>query len=161
MKRGVGPATTGSQKPVWQASRSKSWRSNRTTISTRSLRDACSPVRSRFRLELELAEDHDPVDDPSAMWPDGRKRVAVGRLELLRPVTEGEIGDPVMMHDPTAVTDGIEISPDDQIIAARRGAYLVCRLLLEKKKKEEQSGTATDTLRRHAAHYETTARVDS
>jgi len=31
----------------------------------------------------------------------------------------------VMMHDPTAVTDGIEISPDDQIIAARRGAYLV------------------------------------
>jgi len=30
-----------------------------------------------------------------------------------------------MMHDPTAVTDGIEISPDDQIIAARRGAYLV------------------------------------
>jgi hypothetical protein len=30
-----------------------------------------------------------------------------------------------MMHDPTAVTDGIEVSPDDQIIAARRGAYLV------------------------------------
>lgn len=29
------------------------------------------------------------------------------------------------MHDPTAVTDGIEVSPDDQIIAARRGAYLV------------------------------------
>ena len=78
-----------------------------------------------FRLELELAQDGDPVDDPSAMWPDGRKRVAVGRLELIRPITEGEIGDPVMMHDPTAVTDGIEISPDDQIIAARRGAYLV------------------------------------
>jgi hypothetical protein len=30
-----------------------------------------------------------------------------------------------MMHDPTAVTDGIDVSPDDQIIAARRGAYLV------------------------------------
>jgi hypothetical protein len=28
------------------------------------------------------------------------------------------------MHDPTQVTDGIEVSPDDQIIAARRGAYL-------------------------------------
>jgi catalase len=77
-----------------------------------------------FRLELELAQDGDPVDDPSAMWPDGRERVAVGRLELIRPITEGEIGDPVMMHDPTAVTDGIEISPDDQIVAARRGAYL-------------------------------------
>jgi hypothetical protein len=49
----------------------------------------------------------------------------VRRLELLRPITEVEIGDPEMMHHPTAVTDGIEISPDDQIIAARRGAYLV------------------------------------
>src|SRR5262249_40284380 len=78
-----------------------------------------------FRLELELAEEGDPVDDPSAMWPDGRERVVVGRLELVRPITEAEIGDPEMMHDPTAVTDGIEVSPDDQIIAARRGAYLV------------------------------------
>jgi catalase len=78
-----------------------------------------------FRLELELAQDGDPVDDPSAILPDGRERVAVGHLELIRPITEGEIGDPVMMHDPTAVTDGIEVSPDDQIISARRGAYLV------------------------------------
>lgn len=77
-----------------------------------------------FRLELELAQDGDPVDDPSAMWPEGRERVVVGRLEVFRPTTEAEIGDPVMMHDPTAVTDGIEVSPDDQIIAVRRGAYL-------------------------------------
>jgi len=78
-----------------------------------------------FRMELELAEDRDPVDDPSAPWPAGRERVVVGRLELVRRITEVEIGDPVMLHDPTAVTDGIEISPDDQIIAVRRGAYLV------------------------------------
>jgi hypothetical protein len=30
-----------------------------------------------------------------------------------------------MLHDPTIVTDGIELSPEDQIIAVRRGAYLV------------------------------------
>jgi catalase len=59
------------------------------------------------------------------MWPAGREPAVVGRLELFRPITQEEIGDPVMMHDPTAVTDGIEVSPDDQIIAARRGAYLV------------------------------------
>jgi catalase len=76
-------------------------------------------------FRLELAQEGDPIDDPSAMWPDGRERVVVGRLELVRPITEAEIGDPVMMHDPTAVTDGIELSPDDQIIAARRGAYVV------------------------------------
>jgi catalase len=78
-----------------------------------------------FRLELQLAQDDDPVDDPTAMWPDDRERVVVGRLELFRPITEAEVDDPVMLHDPTAVTDGIEVSPDDQIIAVRRGAYLV------------------------------------
>ena len=78
-----------------------------------------------FRLELQLARDGDPVDDPSALWPDDRARVVVGRLELVRPITETEIGDPVMMHDPTRLTDGIEASPDDQIIAVRRGAYLL------------------------------------
>jgi len=78
-----------------------------------------------FRLELQLAKAGDPVDDPSAFWPDDRERVVAGRLELLRPITEAEIGDPVMLHDPTAVTDGIEVSPGDQIIAVRRGAYAV------------------------------------
>jgi catalase len=78
-----------------------------------------------FRLDLELAREGDPVDDPSAFWPDDRERVTVGRFELTRPITEAEIGDPVMLHDPTLVTDGIEVSPDDQIIAARRGAYLL------------------------------------
>jgi len=82
-----------------------------------------SPVA--FRLELELAEEGDTVDDPSTIWPDGRERVVVGRLDVFRPITQEEIGDPVMMHDPTAVTDGIEVSPDDQILAARRGAYVV------------------------------------
>ena len=78
-----------------------------------------------FRLELQLAQPEDSIDDPSAMWPENRERVVLGRLELRRRITELEIGDPVMMHDPTAVTDGIEISPGDQIIAARRGAYLL------------------------------------
>ena len=78
-----------------------------------------------FRLDLQLGQEGDPVHDPSAVWPDDRERITVGRLELTRPITLEELGDPVMMHDPTRVTDGIEISPDDQIIALRRGAYLL------------------------------------
>jgi catalase len=78
-----------------------------------------------FRLELELAQEGDPVDDPSALWPPGRERVVVGRLEITRPIHREELGELPMMHDPTQVTDGIEVSPEDQIIAARRGAYLV------------------------------------
>jgi catalase len=33
-----------------------------------------------------------------------------------------ELGDPEMNHDPTKVTDGIELN-DDPIIEARRGVY--------------------------------------
>lgn len=78
-----------------------------------------------FTLDLEFAQEGDSLDDPSAFWPADRKRLTVGRLDLVRPITETQIGDQSMMHDPTRVTDGIEISPEDQIIAARRGAYLL------------------------------------
>ena len=77
-----------------------------------------------FRLDLQFAQEGDSLDDPSAFWQQDRRRVAAGQLELTRPITEEEIGDSVMMHDPTRVTDGIEVPPDDQILAACRGAYL-------------------------------------
>ncbi len=78
----------------------------------------------KFDLVLQLAGDGDPTDDPNAPWPDDRPRVTIGRLAIMRPTTVEEIGDPVMMHDPTRVTDGIELS-DDPILAARRGIYEV------------------------------------
>jgi catalase len=75
-----------------------------------------------YSLELQLAEEGDPTNDPSAPWPEEREIVTIGRLELTRPTSNEEIGDPVMMHDPTRVTDGIE-TPDDPVLHARRGVY--------------------------------------
>jgi catalase len=75
-----------------------------------------------FTLELELAEDGDPTDDSTALWPEARERVTIGRLELIRPTSPEELGDPVMLHDATRVIDGIEMSADP-ILAVRRGAY--------------------------------------
>ena len=75
-----------------------------------------------FNLVLQLAGEGDPTDDPNAPWPDDRPRVCIGRLEITRTTTVEEIGDPVMMHDPTRLTDGIEPS-DDPILAVRRGVY--------------------------------------
>ena len=77
-----------------------------------------------FHLVLQLAGDGDPTNDANAPWPEERPRITIGRLEVKRPTTLEEIGDPVMMHDPTRVTDGIELS-DDPILAARRGIYEV------------------------------------
>ena len=77
-----------------------------------------------FNLVLQLAKDGDPLNDPTAPWPDDRPRVTIGRLEITRTTTVEEIGDPVMLHDPTRLTDGIEAS-DDPILAVRRGVYEV------------------------------------
>jgi catalase len=77
-----------------------------------------------FNLVLQLAGPGDPKDDPNAPWPEDRPRVRIGQLEIVRTTTVEEIGDPVMMHDPTRLTDGIEPS-DDPVLAARRGVYEV------------------------------------
>ena len=77
-----------------------------------------------FNLVLQLAGEGDPLDDPNAPWPDNRPRVRIGQLKIIRTTTVEEIGDAVMMHDPTRLTDGIEPS-DDPILAVRRGVYEV------------------------------------
>ena len=77
-----------------------------------------------FKLLAVLAEDGDPIDDPTAAWPEERQKVEVGRLELGGEDTEREQGDDVLVFDPTRVTDGIELS-DDPILRFRPRAYAV------------------------------------
>lgn len=88
------------------------------------LEDRLERAAVEFDLQLELAEDGDPLNDATALWPASRQRVVVGRLTLTGAVTEEEIGDPVMNHDPTRLTDGIEPT-DDPILQIRRGVYEV------------------------------------
>jgi catalase len=78
----------------------------------------------KYSLMLEFAEPGDPLDDPTQVWPAGRKQVVVGHLEVVAATSIAEIGDPIMLHDPTKVTDGIELS-DDPIVQVRRGVYEV------------------------------------
>jgi catalase len=78
----------------------------------------------KFALTLEFAEPGDPLDDPTQIWPAGRKQVVIGHVEVIAQTSIEEIGDPVMLHDPTRVTDGIELS-DDPIVQVRRGVYEV------------------------------------
>jgi len=77
-----------------------------------------------FELTLVLAEDGDPLDDPTVAWPDERRRVGAGRLEVERVVDDPERDGGVVVFDPTRVIDGIEL-PDDPILHARPHAYSV------------------------------------
>jgi catalase len=78
----------------------------------------------RFTLELQLAADGDPVDDPRLSWPEDRERVVAGTLELTGLDTKRERDGDVLVFDPTRVTDGIELT-DDPILRFRPKAYSV------------------------------------
>jgi len=78
----------------------------------------------RFTLQLQLAGESDPIDDPTKTWPDEREAVEVGTLELTGLEHGREEGDDVLVFDPTRVTDGIETS-DDPILHFRSRAYSV------------------------------------
>ncbi len=86
------------------------------------LRDRFSAGPVRFTLELQIAGPGDPVDDPSAAWPKGGRRVNAGRLEITGLDTERETGDDVLVFDPSRVIDGIELS-DDPVLRFRGPAY--------------------------------------
>lgn len=83
---------------------------------------AQGPVR--FALLLSLAEEGDSLNDASTAWPAERERVVLGHLAVQRLTSPAEIGDPIMLHDPTRTTDGIDVT-DDPILNVRRGVYEV------------------------------------
>src|SRR3954454_8287292 len=57
-----------------------------------------------FTLVVRIAENGDPIDDPTATWPEERETVEVGRLELTGPETERERDGDILVFDPTRVT---------------------------------------------------------
>ena len=77
-----------------------------------------------FDLVLVLAEEGDPLEDPTAAWPEERRRVTAGTLEAREIVDDPERDGGVVVFDPVNVVDGIEL-PDDPILHARSPAYTV------------------------------------
>ena len=77
-----------------------------------------------FELLLQVAAEGDPLDDPTAIWPDERELVSAGRLEIVELIDDPESGEHIEVFDPTRAPDGVELS-DDPILRARARAYSV------------------------------------
>jgi catalase len=78
-----------------------------------------------FGLEFQLANDDDPLEDPTRAWEDeDHEVVSGGRLEITELVDDPERDGHIDVFDPNRVVDGVELS-DDPILRARREAYSV------------------------------------
>ncbi|HTY55474.1 MAG TPA: catalase family peroxidase [Candidatus Binataceae bacterium] len=82
---------------------------------------AHSPVT--FKLMLEIAEQGDDLNNPSITWPESRRKVELGTLEIKSVVPNGEAKAAELLFNPTGLPAGIE--PQDPMIAFRSAAYLV------------------------------------
>ena len=77
-----------------------------------------------FRLLLQLAADADPTDDVTALWPEDRELVELGRLEVTGISATSSADERRLIFDPTNRTDGIDLSADP-ILLARSAAYSI------------------------------------
>ena len=78
--------------------------------------------RVAFTFSVAVAQEGDPIDDPTLAWPDERETIELGRLEIVGIATDRERDGDVLVMDPTRVTDGIEPSADP-ILNARGDVY--------------------------------------
>jgi catalase len=61
-----------------------------------------------FALYAQVAEHGDRINDPSIAWPDNRKRVLLGRLEIKRLTANTAEEDRRLVFNPSNVPTGIE-----------------------------------------------------
>jgi catalase len=73
---------------------------------------------------VELAAESDPIDDPTAVWPDGREQLDIGRLEITGVANDRERDGDVLVFDPNRLADGIAATADP-ILRARSDTYSV------------------------------------
>jgi catalase len=77
-----------------------------------------------FRLLVQLAEEGDPTDDVTALWPADRPLVELGRLEVTGISPTGAADERRLVFDPTNLADGIALSADP-ILLVRSAAYSI------------------------------------
>jgi catalase len=84
-------------------------------------RVADGPVR--MKLQVQLAEPGDKIEDPSIAWPDSRKTVELGVIEIDKVDPDSDAAQRALLFVENAVPAGIE--PADPMVDIRAQAYAV------------------------------------
>jgi catalase len=81
---------------------------------------AQGPVQ--YRVVVQLANPGDPTHDPSLVWPDDRKTIALGMMSITAIAPDSDAAQKMLVFFPTNLTDGIDLS-DDPFPALRTSVY--------------------------------------
>jgi catalase len=85
-------------------------------------RIAKGPIK--FRIQIQLANDGDTVDDATVHWPEDRALFELGTIVLTEPVSDDAREQKNIIFDPIPRLDGIEPS-DDPLLELRAAVYLL------------------------------------
>jgi catalase len=77
-----------------------------------------------FDILVQVAQDGDIVDDATRHWPEDRRLVPLGRIQLTELVPSNEAEQKKIIFDPIPRVDGIEPS-DDPLLELRAAVYLM------------------------------------
>ena len=78
----------------------------------------------KFRIAAQLADPGDTVDDATVHWPEGRRVVDLGDIELTALAPDNASEQQRIIFDPIPRLDGIEPS-DDPLLELRAAIYLI------------------------------------
>ena len=78
----------------------------------------------RFKIFVQVAKDGDVTNDATVHWPEDRKVMEFGTLELTQPVASDAQEQKRIIFDPIPRLDGIEPS-EDPLLELRAAVYLI------------------------------------
>ena len=85
-------------------------------------RAASNPVR--FKILVQIAEEHDQTDDATVHWPEDRELLEFGIVEMTHTVENNAAEQKQIIFDPIPRVDGIEPS-SDPLLELRAAIYLL------------------------------------
>jgi catalase len=77
----------------------------------------------RFNLRVQLSQPGDKIDDPSIAWPDTRKTVEAGVVEITKVVADNDAAERALLFLPADLPAGIEVA--DPMIQVRSDVYRI------------------------------------
>jgi len=88
------------------------------------IRETLAKGPVKIRVAVQIAAKDDIVDDATAHWPNDRREVPFGTIEMLSALPDNEAAQRHIIFDPIPRVEGIEPS-GDPLLDLRADVYLI------------------------------------